>query len=230
MHCAIYNKKNQSQQHLGFPCSLLSRYYPGASLLNFSDLMRTGAFKLLWPLAPISLSGSDVLNYWKLLESICNHSLYEVEGERTARRDSHSLDNFRIFQKSKVSINSVISVARNMLIEFGSFNWWSICNCLNNVDAIVFKRVEIVVGTHLHVKKPHTGARKVLKVVLGTHLHFDRVKEWSQNIPATFAKRNPTHFVKYFHNIGLHTLHFDWVGECSQNIPATFAKRNQHIL
>jgi hypothetical protein len=41
----------KSQQHLVFPGGLPSKYYPGPNLVNFGDLTRTGAFKVVWPLA-----------------------------------------------------------------------------------------------------------------------------------------------------------------------------------
>jgi hypothetical protein len=47
-------EKSKSQQHLVFPGGLPSKYYPDPSLLNFGDLTRSGAFKLVWPLAMTS--------------------------------------------------------------------------------------------------------------------------------------------------------------------------------
>ena len=43
--------KLKSQQHPVFPGGLPSKYYPGPTLLNFSDRTRTGAFNMVWPLA-----------------------------------------------------------------------------------------------------------------------------------------------------------------------------------
>ena len=42
------NKK--SQRHPEFPSGLPSKYYPGPTLLNYSDLTRTGVFNMVWPL------------------------------------------------------------------------------------------------------------------------------------------------------------------------------------
>ena len=40
----------KSQRHPEFPSGLPSKYYPGPTLLNYSDLTRTGVFNMVWPL------------------------------------------------------------------------------------------------------------------------------------------------------------------------------------
>ena len=45
----------KSQQHQEFPSGLPSKYYPGPTLLDFSDRTRTGMFNMVWPLAKYSI-------------------------------------------------------------------------------------------------------------------------------------------------------------------------------
>ena len=47
------NKK--SQRHPEFPSGLPSKYYPGPTLLNYSDLMRTGVFTMVFWLVALHL-------------------------------------------------------------------------------------------------------------------------------------------------------------------------------
>ena len=45
--CPFYSRK--SLRHWVFPGGPPSKYYPGPTMLNFRDQMRTGAFNMIWP-------------------------------------------------------------------------------------------------------------------------------------------------------------------------------------
>ena len=61
--------KKKSQQHPEFPSGLPSKYYPGPTLLDFSDRTRTGMFNMVWPLAKYYLKSEQITDKLCILKA-----------------------------------------------------------------------------------------------------------------------------------------------------------------
>jgi hypothetical protein len=49
LESCILAQRKKRLRHPGFPGGLPSKYWPGATMLNFGDQTRTGVFMVLWP-------------------------------------------------------------------------------------------------------------------------------------------------------------------------------------